>query len=121
MAYIPPTPVTTADPTVKAILRAIGSKQRKAYIREATEVTYSGTYWDGGSRSEYTAVRLTDMSAVHGPQFNPPQFGGPQRDPVVAVPPGIVIVEHGYFCGKPSRPYINVNPADMTKMLPGGA
>ena len=110
--------VDASQPALRRILDAVGSRKRKASVEVSESVCYSGTYWDGGSRTEYTAVSLSDFRAVNGARFNPPQFGGPRVDPVVAVPPGIVIVEHGTFCGKPATPCVHVNPADAVRFLP---
>jgi hypothetical protein len=103
---------------VREILAAVGSRKRTAYIYPTTEVTYSGTFWDGGSRTVYTAVELATGRAVTGVRFDPPQFGGPRVDPVVQIPRGVVIVEHGTFMGKPATPRIHVHPEDMPRYLP---
>lgn len=105
---------------VKAILAKIGSKKRKAYIVPSTSVEYFGTYWDGGSRSTYTAIRLEDMAIETGPHLNPPQFGGPRETPVVPLLPGYVIVEHGISLGKPATPRIHVHPDNLQKFLTNG-
>lgn len=107
---------TVSDPMVKSILAKIGSKKRSAYLFPTNSVDYTGTYWDGGSRSKYTVIRLADMVTEAGPQFNPPQFGGPGII-TVPLPPGYVIVDHGVFRGKPAVPYIYVNPENLQKFL----
>lgn len=106
------------DETVKRLFALIGSHKREGRLRAATEVTLFGTYWDGGSRSEYAAVRLSDMKADRSPQFDPPQFGGPTSAPVVPLKPGYVIISHGVFCGKPATPTVYVHPSDMPFFLP---
>jgi len=114
-------PVSVNDPAVRRLLDAIGSRKRKACVTVSETCVINGTYWDGGSRTEWTAVRLSDGMSQGAPHFNPPQFGGPLTAPIVAVPPGIVIVQHGTFCGKPATPCFHVNPADLAHLLPQGA
>lgn len=92
-------------------------KKRKAFFYVRESVTLDGTYWDGGSRSTYTAVRLSDGFSLGAPQYAPPQFGGPATAPCVQIPPGVAIVETGYFCGKTSTASVYVNPADVAKLI----
>lgn len=96
-------------PFVKNILRAINYRKRKAYIVLAERMSYSGTFWDGGSRNEYTAVNLDNFISVNGPQFAPPQFGGP-NEVQFDIPIGVAIIQHGIFCGKPATAFIHINP-----------
>ena len=110
--------ISPQDPTIRKIFALVGSRKRKGYLRATTSVTLTGTYWDGGSRSTYTAIRLADMAIETAPQFNPPQFGGPASPPVVPLRQGYVIIEHGIFCGKPSEPTIYVHPSDFQFFLP---
>lgn len=106
------------DPTVIRLMRAVGSRKRSAHYVVTDRVELHGTYWDGGSRSTYTAVRLSDGRTVTAPQYDPPQFGGPRTAPTCEVPEGICIVSHGTFCGKPATPCFYINPADATRLLP---
>jgi len=93
-------------------------KKHDASFRSVESVTLSGTYWDGGSRSTYHAVRLSDGYCLGAPQYNPPQFGGPQTDPHVEIPQGVAIVETGTFCGKTATACVYCNPSDVAKLLP---
>jgi len=105
------------SPKVKDLCRAVGSKKHNASVSIVEAVSYTGTFWDGGSRSEYTAVCLSTGKAVHGPQFNPPQFGGPKEDLRVNLPQGFAIVEHGTFMGKPATPHVYIHPLDAKAVL----
>ena len=92
------TRVTLKDhPEIKALVLAADHTYRKheAVIKVETHVTLSGTYWDGGTRSTYTAVDLATHRSQGAPHYNPPQFGGPTASPEVALPIGTVIVETG--------------------------
>lgn len=108
-----------AHPEITRIVRIADSsyKKHKVTLSEASKVTLSGTYWDGGSRYTYTAINLETGRNIGAPQFDPPQFGGPASDPVVQLPEGIVIVRTGTFCGKTATATVFVNPSNLTKLL----
>lgn len=93
-------------------------RKREARVMPTATVTLDGTFWDGGSRSEYAAVELATGRVSSAPQYAPPQFGGPMSAPVVNIPVGIAIVKTGTFCGKPATATVYVNPADVAHMLP---
>ena len=103
--------VTLQPGTTLANVVKLVSKKRKAILgRPTTEVRLSGTYWDGGSRSDYFLVDLSTMRATALGHVSPPQFGGPKEDPVQHLQPGFAIVEAGVFCGKPSTPVVFFHP-----------
>lgn len=108
-----------AHPELIRIIRAADPSYRKhdCILHPTETVTLSGTYWSGGSRSTYTAVNIATGMSSGAPQYNPPQFGGPQSDPQVSVPEGIAIVKTGTFCGKTAAATIYLNPANMAKLL----
>lgn len=101
--------IRAADPTYR---------KQKAYLIVSERVTLSGTYWDGGSRSTYTAIDLATGRNAGAPQYAPPQFGGPRTAPEVDLPSDVAIVETGTFCGKTATATVYVNPANMAKLLP---
>ena len=106
-------------PEIKRVVLAAlpNYKKHKAFVHVAETVSLSGTYWDSGSRSTYTAVRLADGYSLGAPQYAPPQFGGPRETPVVEIPSGVVIVETGIFCGKPATASVTISPVDATKFI----
>ena len=106
-------------PELQRVIRAAAPsyKKHKAFFDSAESIELQGTYWDGGSRSTYTAVRMTDGFSLGAPQYDPPQFGGPRQAPMVTIPVGVAIVETGTFCGKPATAAVTINPADATKFL----
>lgn len=106
------------DPTIDKIARALGYKGRKFVIRPAERVTLSGTYWDGGSRTEWFFYDLPSGRVVPVPQWDPPQFGGPRAAPSGELPVGIAAVAHVIFCGKDVGLKIHVRPQDLAKCLP---
>jgi hypothetical protein len=85
-------------------------RKRSARIRVANTVALHGTYWDGGSRSTYTAVDLATARCIDAPQYAPAAFGGPSQAPVVEVPLGVAIIESGVFCGKPATACVHIRP-----------
>lgn len=108
------------DPQIARILSAVGVKTGKPVNIETAEyIRLSGTYWDGGSRTSYSAVNLATCQSVALPQYNPPQFGGPTEDPLIQLKNGdnyIAIVEYGTFCGKPATVYLHVHPDQMNRL-----
>lgn len=106
-------------PEVLRVIRAADPTYRKhrAYLHVQESVSLSGTYWDGGSLSTYTAVDLATGRSKGAPQYNPPQFGGPKVDPLVNIPEGVAIVETGVFCGKTANASVYLHPANAAKLL----
>ena len=105
-------------PVAARILAAINYRKHRACIKVRETVKISGTYWDGGSRSEYTAVQISSGQSITGMRFDPPQFGGPSSDPVVPIPDGVAVVEHGTCCGKAATAYIYMNAATFASHFP---
>jgi hypothetical protein len=107
-------------PELARIVRAADGAYRKTKARLVINPTCTlyGTYWDGGSRTTYTAVNLATMRAASAEQFAPPQFGGPAAAPTVDIPEGIAIVATGVFCGKPATASVYINPANAARLLP---
>src|SRR3990167_6426189 len=107
-------------PEIARIVRAVAQRynKRKAFFSVSETVALTGTYWDGGSRDTYTAVRLSDGFSLGAPQYAPPQFGGPARTPETTIPAGVAIIQTGIFCGKPATAHIWISPADAARLLP---
>ena len=105
---------------VEAIVSAAfpSYRGRKFRVQPAESVTLGDTFWDGGSRSQYTAVRLADGLASAA-NVGQPWSGVEGKS--VPVPPGVVIVEHSIFCGKDCGLRIYVHPVDMPRLLPAAA
>ncbi len=110
---------TKDNPEALRLIRAADPSYRKhQFTLTASEtVCLCNTYWDGGSRSTYTAIDLITGRNKGAPQFNPPEFGGPKTAPVVPIPEGIAIVETGIFLGKTAIARIFLNPANLAKFL----
>ena len=102
---------------VEAVVDAAfpGYRGRKFKVQPAGSVTLGDTFWDGGSKSTYVAVRLSDGKASAA-NVGLPWSGAEGKS--FPLPAGIVVVEHSIFCGKDCGLRIYVNPADMPRMLP---
>ena len=87
------------------------SKKRKAIVsRPTTEVSITGSYWDGGSRSDYFLIHIESKTVTPIAGVAPVQFGGPKEDPVQKIEPGYAVVCAGTFCGKPATPTVYLRP-----------
>lgn len=109
-----------SEPNFSKIIKRVepGYKKREAAFSVRDTITLEGTYWDGGSRSTYTAINLQTLQTSAAEQFAPPQFGGPRHAPAVTIPDGVAIVETGIFCGKPATARVYVNSRTVSPLLP---
>ena len=75
---------------------------RKARFSPRGTVHVGGTCWDGGTRSEFVAVRLATLETCSLPESSrtPREMGGTAPDSTVTVPEGYALVEHTIFCGR---------------------
>ncbi len=74
------------------------------------------SYWDGGSRSYFTFVRLSDLAAMTMPPqsaYDRPVTGAD----AVQVPEGFILVERSYFCGKDRGLTFHVPPANLNARM----
>lgn len=106
----------------KAIASAVGYTGRKLMSVVATDsVEMTGTYWSGGSRSTYHGIDVREypnIRAAQLPQFDPPQFGGPAKPPIVKLADGLAVVELSIYCGKEMGPRVMLHTENFTAMLP---
>ena len=103
---------------LRVIRAADGTYRKKSATLVVTDsVELNGTYWDGGSRSTYTAVNLATLQTGTAAQYAPPQFGGPSKALRVVIPAGVAIVETGVFCGKTASACVYVSTESATKLL----
>ena len=105
------------EPGVKELGQAVGYTGRKYAFQAVGEVRVKSTYWDGGSRSTWTAVKLSTRQVVPLPKFDPPQFGGPQSIPPIPLEQDMAIIEHSIFCGKDMGLTIYIHPSDAPRMI----
>lgn len=74
------------------------------------------SYWDGGSRNYYVFLRLDNLKTWEMPQQSMFDKKVNGADSVQLVP-GMVCVEHTYFCGKDMGITIHVHPENAPKRL----
>ena len=94
-----------------------GYKKRSVMIEVADKVCPYNTFWDGGSRNVYRAVRLEDGAVSHLITGSSPWTAVAEG---VAIPlePGIVIVEQSTFQGKDMPLRLHIHPANMARLIP---
>lgn len=99
--------------TTDKIKRLTGTRRKKCRLNTylSAEPRLLHSYWDGGSRSEYSVVNV-----LTGAHSNPATWGGNfdragKREYVAA--PGDVLIQTGTFCGKPSYPSFSCAEADL--------
>ena len=120
-------------PEVLRVVRAAfpNYKKHNAFLSSFSETTIN-SYWDGGSKSVYVLVDLATLQHKHMPTSTHPHYemhnaNGENQDVIVErgnitlkrLPEGIALVEGGVFCGKLATAHVHVNPANLSKLLPG--
>lgn len=100
---------------------ATAARKRKVFVYPRGSVTFQDLNWSGGTKSEYTAIELATGKKVGDmSRWNMTWPGDNKAEgATIDVPPGVVVVRTGWFCGKTSTPSIYCNPADMPALLPG--
>lgn len=94
-----------------------GYRKQQFCVHVSESVCLSNTFWDGGSRSDYTAIDLTTRRIKGLPRYAPPEFNNPRIAPLVPIPPGTAIVETGYSCGQTATARIYVHPDNMVYVI----
>lgn len=99
--------------------RGIPGNKRKIFIsrlKEGGTVSTFGSWWDGGSKSDFCYIELSTGQKRPLLGFNPapPQFGGKVQE--LELEPGWGVLETGYFCGKPSTPHIHMLDSDYESL-----
>jgi len=90
---------------------------RRFKLEISTNVMLANLHWDGGTKSVFRAVRLSDNAVAEVLTSSAP-WNCKINGSYVELPEGTVIVEHAVFCGKDMGLRIYVNPNNMTKYLP---
>lgn len=106
--------------SMKSIITATFPKYRKrsVFVSASDKTTISDVNWSGGTRSEYRACSidgrpLETKANMHGPA----PWENPYEGLQINIPPGMVVVKGGHFCGKAATLFITINPEDF-KLLP---
>lgn len=95
---------------------AFASKKRETRIVVTEKVTFHNTFWDGGSKSDYVAVKLSSNEAATLDVGSSP-WNAVAEGKTVTLEPGFAIVEHSVFCGKESPLTVYLHPSNVTEKL----
>ncbi len=90
-----------------------GRKVKVSYTDSPISIT---SYWDGGTKSYYAAVRLSDCAVVPVPSNG--GLGDRSAYAPVEIPQGVVIVEHVWFCGKDMGLTVHARAHEMPILPP---
>jgi hypothetical protein len=113
--------LSITDPLVRRIVRATypDYRGRKIALVSQSYPLNVKSYWEGGSRSYFTFLRLDTFAVASMPAQSgfDTQIQGAES---VTLPENVACIEHCYFCGKDLGIRIHVNPVNVAKLL-GGA
>lgn len=124
-------------PEIKRVVCAAFPSYRKhnAFLSAFNGGVNINSYWDGGSRDEFSIVELSTLRRIPVPNSTHPYYDiasrgmANQSDGVVetdhvgnvtlnVLPEGFALVAAGTFCGKPTTAHVYLNPANLVKLLP---
>ena len=105
----------TVKPT-KALKRILGSSKRKVFVNIKAQHSVAPSYWDGGSRTMTYRLAGTTLHPIQG--VSDPFKG--EKNPVITMEPGMVLVELGHFCGEAATPALIVGSESDLKGLVDG-
>lgn len=92
-------------------------RKRTVRVVSTLSVTLYGLNWEGGSKSVYSVVDIINWRAFTPELGIPHPLDNENEGAKIAMRPGIVICQHGWFCGKASQMTINVHPENMPALL----
>lgn len=124
MTYHPPIEIKgwQKEPSIVAIVRATFPHYRRktVYVRASETIQFQDLNWSGGTRSEYRACTVNGQAAGSMDRYHQyaPWDARQVEGKEIPIPPGMIVVRGGHFCGKESILTLHVNPADMPKYLP---
>lgn len=104
---------------VPAAIRGMSKKRRwRVVITTTVRVPMDAGLWSGGTREEYSLVRLSDGATLPNKLANTSPWNSARQDVSFELPSGVVILKSGHFCGKPATPTIYARPEDIAPALP---
>jgi hypothetical protein len=96
-------------PQVKAIVARIDercARKQSFYLSTFPPLGMQvASFWDGGTKHEWTIIRSSDGRCVTLPE-NHPAFQPDRPYFMTALPAGHILLQTGTFCGKPATPHI---------------
>lgn len=107
-----------SDPSVKAIIRASFPEYRGKKIKAiiADSVSFTGTQWDEGCKTDYAIVRLNGLNAVSIPEA-PYLHESTLHNRPICLQPGVVVVCLNHFRGTESIDIVG-RAENLSPMLP---
>ena len=90
-----------------------GTRKRSFGLSEAYgPEQHTASYWDGGSKSEYTVINRQT-----GASFTPPcgTYKAGFRDGTYTLKPGEILLSSGTFCGKQATPRFTCLPGELAE------
>lgn len=98
-----------------------GSRKQKAFVVVTDKMTVPMTagLWEGGSRSIYSMVKLSNGNIIPVPNQNSGPWDPNRNDRTVAMDPGFAMVRESIFCGKESPLTFYIHEDDFSKFSPG--
>jgi hypothetical protein len=108
------------DPNmVPAALRgAYSGKKFKAVVCTQTTIPADAGLWSGGTRNTYQIIDLETGRALQASDNMSAPWDQSRKDRMIAIWPGIAVVEHSQFCGKDMGLTFYVHPDNAAKLLP---
>lgn len=91
----------------------LSRSRKRQFTLVSSDKVCTNSYWDGGTKSEYTVFNIDT-----GRSFTPPVGAYPwtvKNDYVLQ--PGDVVMETGMSCGRPATPLFRCLPADVARAL----
>lgn len=96
--------------------QAFTTRKREVRVVIGEWVSFHNTFWDGGSKNSYRAVKLDDGSVASLVTGSSP-WTAVAEGTSVTLEPGIAIVEESVFCGKTMALRVYLHPSNVTPAL----
>ena len=107
----------SAPEVVKVARLAFPDYRGRKFRIDATEkFNISNSYWSGGTKSDYVAIKFPEMVIVELPDVNPMRHPGYNRC-FVNMMKDVIVVEHIIFCGHDCGLLVHVHPCNINKLL----
>jgi len=96
--------------------QAFSTRKREVTLEVSETVSFYNTFWDGGSKNTYRAVKLETGETASLVTGSSP-WSAVAEGKTVSLEPGIAVVEETVFCGKVMALRVHVHPENITALL----